>query len=732
MERRNNMAKVKLDIGYVIHDMDEDKDYRIIYKANNYIAAILMTERDGKFEIDEFDQNTLLEMVKNHLVAVREPNFKYFDPDALSEKNRAIYERNRDIVNQVEKEYGPCYFELMTRKPKPLIKELSKKYSIKEREIIRIIKRFLTSGFNLFYLLPQTGKSHSKIDTYSKKTGRPSILIESGIPLTNELRSIFDEALKKYLSGREKSYQTVFDWMNAVYFTKQIEKTDEKYGKTYEYKLLPIDQRPTMNQMVYYIRKHTTKKQRDIAKTSHTEYRNNQRLLVSDNLYNVHGPGDVVEIDEVEMDVSLVSETDPTKVIGRPIVHVMIDIYSRMIIAVSVSLENNSVLGLTNCLINLAEDNKALCRRFGLELKDGLWDINIIPNKIRSDRGSEYRSKEAKRIFRELGITLDLEPPAMGSMKGQVEQLFHQYHSVQNDVLEGNGLITKRHDSNHHNNAVLTLNDIWIFVINQTIAHNMLTMKEYPLTKDMIRKKVHPNPLEIWNYGCTKFGAPRPMIDKKQFEYIIRKPVTAKLSRKGIFWNGLYYYNNSDVRLLDRIQVLGNTKESFSCRVDERDIGTLWYINDGRIEVAELNMMRNGNAEYNGMSLRAYEEFKKAKKQLIVENAHKDEEIRVARRMGLEATVNNAKRSVADIPVSKDKTKGIRESRKLESESNLENNSIQSRLQNETKAIESKSNDLLIDASKQQKTEEKVKNEYDLENETSIENILKQINNEMW
>lgn len=725
------MAKVKLDIGYVIHNMDEDKDYRIIYKANNYIAAILMTERDGKFEIDEFDQNTLLEMVKNHLVAVREPNFKYFDPDALSEKNRAIYERNRDIVNQVEKEYGPCYFELMTRKPKPIMDQLSKKYSITRKSVLQIIKKYLTSGLSSYSLLPSTGKNSSKNITYTKKTGRPNIMGSAGILVTEEVKQIFEEATKKYLSGREKSYQTVYDWMLARFYVEQIE-TENEYGKTYDYKLLPIDKCPTKNQMIYYIRKHTTKKQRDIAKTSHTEYRNNQRLLVSDNLYNVHGPGDVVEIDEVEMDVSLVSEADPTKVIGRPIVHVMIDIYSRMIIAVSVSLENNSVLGLTNCLINLAEDNKALCRRFGLELKDGLWGINIIPNKIRSDRGSEYRSKEAKRIFRELGITLDLEPPAMGSMKGQVEQLFHQYHSVQNDVLEGNGLITKRHDSNHHKNAILTLNDIWIFVINQTIAHNMLTMKEYPLTKDMIRKKIHPNPLEIWNYGCTKFGAPRPMIDKKQFEYIIRKPVTAKLSRKGIFWNGLYYYNNSDVRLLDRIQVLGNTKESFSCRVDERDIGTLWYINDGRIEVAELNMMRNGNAEYKGMSLRAYEEFKKAKKQLIAENAHKDEEIRVARRMGLEATVNNARQAVANIPVSKDKTKGIRESRKLESETNLGKNSIQSRLQNETKAIESKSNDLLIDASKQKKTEEKVKNEYDLENETSIENILKQINNEMW
>lgn len=729
MEKRIRMTKTKLDIGYVIHDMEEDKDYRIIYKEKNYIAAILMTCRDGKFEIDEFDQGHLQKMINEHLVVIREPDFKYFDPDTLSEKNKEIYERNRDIVNQIEKEYGPCYFKLMTRKPKLLIKELSKKYNIHTKTIYKIVKKYLSSGLSSYSLLSATGKTKSNKKEYTKKMGHHSIMGEIGVPLTSNILEIFDKATKKYLSGREKTYQNVYDWMCATYFVQRIEKED-KYGKSYEYKLLPIDQRPTKRQMENYIRKHTTKKQRDIAKTSRREYRNNKRLLVSDNLYNVHGPGDVVEMDEVEMDVSLVSEADPCKTIGRPIVHAMIDIYSRMIIAVSVSLENNSILGLTNCLINLAEDNKALCRRFGLELKDGLWDINIIPNKIRSDRGSEYRSKEAKRIFRELGITLDLEPPAMGSMKGQVEQLFHQYHSVQNDVLEGNGLITKRHDSNHNKNAILTLNDIWIFVINQTIAHNMLTMKDYPLTKDMIRKKVHPNPLEIWDYGCTKFGAPRPMIDRKQFEYAIRRPVTAKLSRKGIFWNGLYYYNNQDIRLLDRIQVLGNTKESFPCRVDERDIGTLWYISDGRIEEAELNTMRNGNAEYKGMSLRAYEEYKKAKKLLITENAHKDQEIRVARRIGLEATVNNAKQSVSNITVSKDKTKGIRKSRKLESESNMESNSIHDRLENEIQSIETKSNRTLSVATEQQQTKEE--HECSLEKETSIEKILEQINSEMW
>lgn len=112
--------------------------------------------------------------------------------------------------------------------------------------------------------------------------------------------------------------------------------------------------------METYIRNNTSTKERSICKTSKREYRNNERMLRADNLCNVQGPGDLFEMDEVEMDVSIVSEADQTKVIGRPIVHAMLDVYSRMIAAVSVSLENNSVLGFTNCLLNLGEDNKQL------------------------------------------------------------------------------------------------------------------------------------------------------------------------------------------------------------------------------------------------------------------------------------------------------------------------------------------------------------------------------------
>lgn len=270
----------------------------------------------------------------------------------------------------------------------------------------------------------------------------------------------------------------------------------------------------------------------------------------------------------------------------------------------------------------------------------------------------------------------------MGSLKGQVEQLFHQYHSVQNDLIEGKGLITKRHDSNHHKTAILTLDDIWVFVINQTIAHNMMTMAEYPMTSDMVNKSVHPIPLEIWDYGCKKFGAPRPITNLDQFEYSIRREVSARITRKGIEWNGLFYIAN-DPWLAEQITMAKGNSVPLKCRLDERNVGSLWFIAGNRLVKAGLNQNRAGNFEFNGKSLRAYEEFKAKKKELIKEKAQEDQEIRCARRIGMEATMNDAVRIANNTAPSGSKTKNIRKNRKEESITFMESNTIGSRLNTE-------------------------------------------------
>lgn len=609
------LTTLNLKVGSILHDMEQNIDHRVIYMNKDYFVTILINGIKEKTEINEWHIQTLQHFVNKKQIAVREPKFdKVFDFDSLPEKTKEIYLRNKDIVETVGDIYGPCYFCLGTRKPKPCFQELADKYNISKKTVFYVIKQYLTNGLDPFALLPQIGKKSKANMHYSTKTGRPP-MFEQGIPLTDELREIFDDCCKHYLSGREKSYATTYDWMLTKYFTARVE-TQTSDGVVVQNKLLPIDQRPTKSQMENYIVTHTSAKARRVCKTSKREYRNDERMLVSDNLLNVHGPGDLFEMDEVEMDVSIVSEVDPTKVIGRPIVHAMVDVY-----------------------------------------------------------GSEYRSKEVKRICNELNITLELVPPAMGSLKGQVEQLFHQYHSVQNDLLEGKGLITKRYDSNHHRHAVLTLDDIWVFVINQTIAHNMMTMSQYPMTKDMLEKSAHPIPLELWDYGCTKYGAPRPIVNLDQFEYSIRKEVRARITRKGIEWNGLYYIAN-DPWLAEQITKTRRSSVPLKCRLDERNIGSLWYIADNRLVKATLNENRAGNYEFNGMSLRNYEEYKTKKKELVMEKAQEDQEICCARRMGMQATLDDAVRVANHTAPNDDKTKNIRHNRKEESILVLEANSI--------------------------------------------------------
>src|SRR5699024_5160237 len=76
--------------------------------------------------------------------------------------------------------------------------------------------------------------------------------------------------------------------------------------------VLPDNLRPTLKQFLNYTRVRVPQEEIDKAKTSAREQRNNKRLLLSDNLQGVMGPGDLWEVDECEIDLSLVSVENPS------------------------------------------------------------------------------------------------------------------------------------------------------------------------------------------------------------------------------------------------------------------------------------------------------------------------------------------------------------------------------------------------------------------------------------
>ena len=525
------------------------------------------------------------------------------------------YRKKLELIRFVVKQYGPMYVNLCGKSHKDELKNKMRSLGILKDAAWRAIRNFLQSGLNESAIIDgralRTGKRENY--NYAKKTGRPTCnALGKGVTLTEEVKTYFDEAIKEYLSGRAKTKKAAYIAMIERHYT-YLEEADT--GATL--RVLPENQRPTLKQFTNYSRSKITREELDIAKTSAREQRNNKRLLLSDNLQAVMGPGDLWEVDECEIDVSLVSVDNPSVTVGRPIVYMMVDVYSRMITAYSVAFDNNSVIGITNCFLNLLEDKKSLCARFDIPITSDEWPSHILPHRLRRDYGSEYISHEMDKICQELGITKELVPPATGSLKGQIEQVFHQIHSTQNPLLERKGLIEKRFDSNHHTEASLNIHEFESVLLTFIVAHNRKYMENYPVTKDMRNQEVLPKPVLLWKYGVELNGNPKPIVDEERFRYSLLLPVKASVSRKGITCQGLFYLNPADEELLRDMYLSSETgkKKLETARIDPRNITHLYYIRNGKLMTATLNFNKTGMSDYEGLTLAEYKVILQKKKE---------------------------------------------------------------------------------------------------------------------
>ena len=161
----------------------------------------------------------------------------------------------------------------------------------------------------------------------------------------------------------------------------------------------------------------------------------------------------------------------------------MIDVYTRMIVAYSVAFDNNSVLGITNCFLNLLDDKQELCNRFGIQIGANEWPSKILPLRLRSDYGAEYISHAMDTICCKLGVAKELVFPGDGFLKGAGRAAFHQIHAAQNSLLEGKGLIEKRYDSNHHQEAILNIQEFEAVLLTYIVGHNRKYMEEVSVDK---------------------------------------------------------------------------------------------------------------------------------------------------------------------------------------------------------------------------------------------------------
>lgn len=660
-----------LSIGDILKDIKTGKKYRIVSIYNDYVELCEMEIK--QFKIAAHIQKSILNLLANGDVSLENDREVIFDKNKLPEKARNEYQRKKRMMNDVIKMYFPTFSKMTGRKAKPELKKIMLSYNIPKNTFWRICTHFFQSGMKEYSLVNARtlGLVIPRCYQYRVKTGKKSKELNAGIIVNDEMEKYFQEALDDYKSGRHKTIHSAFDKMNKLHFSR-LEVVNGKM----EICLKPVTERPTLWQFYYYVKKHITQEEKDAIKTSAQEQRNNKRLLLSDSLEGVYGPGDMVEIDACEADVSLVSVVDRNKSIGRPIVYFMVDVFTRIILAMSITFDNDSVLGFTNLLLNLCDDKKEYCKHYGLEFdNDAIWPSNIIPRRYRTDRGSEFKSKEVDRICNELGIEKQIVTGGSGSLKGIVEQLFHQMHFAQNVHLEDHGLIEKRYDSQHNKEATIDINQYTKMVINFVLTYNQRYMNNYHLTRDMLEKGVKPVPVLLWKYGVEKYGHPRPIVDEKYFIYHLMTVITARLNRRGISYKDLWYLPDDDSALFREMFEVGNKKIKFEARMDMRDVGRIYYIRDNKLICAPLNTSIKGNADYDGLTMKEYEDYRSLKKRMDAMGSVHNEEISAYRYAINACVVSEAKKE------SSSEVKDIRPTRKTEKQIVSSKNRMRERLE---------------------------------------------------
>lgn len=499
------------------------------------------------------------------------------DSRQIPERFHNIFEIRREIIRCVENEYGPTYIELSCKTKKEVLDDLAKKYDISRKSIDRLIRNYLQSGLTEASIVDQRWMKRGAKRPVKEKS---CVSIEK----VNKWIQPFNDAISQYKKSKgNMSLQQVYDIMCINHFSTVI--FDGNHTSVSE-----SEKKPSFWQFFRYYEKTVSPEERDKIRMGEKQQRNNKRILHGTSDSDVEGCYDRCEMDAWEVNVSLVDEDDPERVVSNPILYMIKDVATRMIVAASIAFDNNSIVGCLNCIANLNEDKRTLLTKYGItEFEEETWLTGYQPRSLLADNGSDFISNELFRIMNELNIIELIAEPGMGSRKAIIERSFGDIHKRFAGFWTRHGHITKDHDSNHHKEAVLNIKEFTKMFFQEIIDYNKTPHQGISISRDMSKKKVSPVPYLVMQYYAPDKNA-RNLPQGDEFLRILLKKDKAKYDRRGVLYCNLYYRNDEDSELMAMMYSAQNKKLSIDVLVDERNMNLLYYVKNGRLMRAHINL----------------------------------------------------------------------------------------------------------------------------------------------
>ncbi|WP_026674001.1 integrase catalytic domain-containing protein [Alkalihalobacterium bogoriense] len=576
----------------------DGKTIRVIY--NNRISSIIyvidLNNKRWPYVIEKQKIQDIID--KEEITILKEDEFLIqINEEILSEAIKSRRDRAWQIVSFILEELEEEDQIFNSKYREKAIKKALGLYQVNYSTVKNYLLKYWQGGMIKNALIPRfysCGSKGKEKNDYSKKRGRPrKNRGYQGINIDAKVKKYFKIGLNRYYyTEKQNSLRTAYELTLRDFFT--VKKIDES-GKTISI-LKDISQLPTYAQFLYWFNKfNDTKKEVSNRNGTRVYYQKFRNIIGNSTQDAGIGPATLWQIDSTPLDIHCVSSVDRNVIVGKPLLHLVVDVYSRQIVGFSLSFESlNAYSGAMLALLNSMTCKKEFCKQYGVMIEDE-WNVACIPQKIFTDRG-ELDGKQIEGAIEGLGISVQNSPPYRPELKGIVESLFNQINMITKPKVDGAVISSKRirerGEIDFRLKANLTIAEVTAILIKIIIFYNNFhVIEEYPLTEHMIEKKVEKVPRKIWEYGLKHQKGQLRVLPEQTIRMHLLPTDSATVTSKGVKYKKMYYASEYSLKhkWFEKARLNGSYK--IKIWFDPMNLTNIYFLNDVENTFQQLTLV---------------------------------------------------------------------------------------------------------------------------------------------
>ena len=502
---------------------------RVLYHSGNMVVFFYLDSKPREVPFSMVISE-LEEKIINDEASRAEDPFVFVTRE-LDEKSLEQAQRRLDSLTDVVTT-PECLYRSTRYK---LIVTASKSTGVAIKSLYKWLRQYWQRGQTLYALLPNFhkcgGKSQKRSDT--SKLGRPRNKekdIGKAPEVKGDVLKIFRAVTDQYLLT--KKHQGI------TYAHRRIQsKFKDLYPDTKEKDL------PTFSQYRYFIQKELGLREKLIKTISRPDYENNVAPLIGSSAEKALGPGSRFEIDATIADIYLVSDKDPSLIIGRPTLYTVVDTFSRLVVGFYIGMESPSYVTAMRAVGSIFMDWQAYGENIGVEIIAEHFIEAGMPDSLLADRG-ELLGHQIEMLSKVNSVIIEFAPPFRAISKGIVERYFRtlqaSFKKFVPGVVEG-VMVKKRGGKDYRLDATLNLTEFKQIIFTSIVRHNNFhTIKKYDRAEDMPRD-LPAIPKLLWNWGLQNRTGRLRQANSSNFQLALLPRQKVTFDDRGISIFGVYF-----------------------------------------------------------------------------------------------------------------------------------------------------------------------------------------------